>query len=89
MRKDAQKFSIVLAAALLLLAFAYQQISLSVYADDSYRTAVFDVDIRASEDNSFAVNETIDAYDPKNGQKSERCVQRNSDPFSCRNDCCN
>ncbi|MBQ9075561.1 MAG: DUF2207 domain-containing protein [Mogibacterium sp.] len=83
MRKTAQKCSIMLsitaaAAAILLLVSACQQASLSVYADDSYRTTVFDVDISASEDNSFAVNETIDVdflyphhgiyrYIPKNG----------------------
>ena len=48
------------AAVLLLLVLACQRAFFIVYADDSYRTASFNVDISASEDNSFDVNETID-----------------------------
>ena len=50
----------VFAAALLLLVLVCPAASLRAYADDSYRTDTFNVDISASEDNSFVVNETID-----------------------------
>ena len=49
----------IIAAALLILS-ACPQTTLRAYADDSYRTTAFDVDISAAEDNSFVVNETID-----------------------------
>ena len=65
-------------AVLLLFLLARQQASFRAFADDSYRTTTFNVDISASEDNSFYVNETIDVnftyphhgiyrYIPQNG----------------------
>ncbi len=47
-------------AVLLLCLIACQTVSFRAFADDSYRTTAFNVDISASEDNSFSVNETID-----------------------------
>ncbi len=54
------RIAVTLIAAVLLLAFACHQTSLQAHADDSYTTSNFNVDIIASEDNSFTVSEKID-----------------------------
>lgn len=60
LKSSIKRGAAVIAALLLLFAFACPVASLPAYADDSYRTTFFNVDISASEDNSFVVNETID-----------------------------
>ena len=84
MKKPAKKLytimgkTAVAALLLLLMSACRPQASFNVYADDLYRTTAFNVDISASEDNSFTVNEKIDVdftysqhgiyrYIPKNG----------------------
>ncbi|MBO5514177.1 MAG: DUF2207 domain-containing protein, partial [Mogibacterium sp.] len=83
MKKHTQKACSILSkvtviTVLMLFVFACPLVSLHTYADETYLTPTFNVDIKASENNSFAVKETIDVdflyphhgiyrYIPKNG----------------------
>ena len=69
---------VAVVAVLMLFVFACPLTSLQAYADETFLTPTFSVDISASEDNSFTVKETIDVdflyphhgiyrYIPKNG----------------------